>query len=310
MESTLLLSRSQLQAGVDLAEVAAELRQAFIDYREDEVAHRVRSRLGDVSVMVLVPGVADGVPAYTVKVHAKNPQRHPALSGVICLHDLGSGDLLAVLDSAWLTALRTGLGPALGTNVLARSDARSVGVIGAGVQGRAQLSALAGLRHIGAVVVFDPDSEAVANFTQEIETTLAVPVRVTSSPAGVAADADIILAATWARDPVLAAGEVRPGTHVTSLGSDEPGKHELDPGLLAEAVTVVDHRRLASAVIGPVIHATLGDVLRGEHPGRGSATDVTVYSPVGLPMQDCVIAWHAYRKAVALGLGTEIDFGA
>lgn len=137
---------------------------------------------------------------------------------------------------------------------------------------------------------------------------LDVPVRVVSSPAGVGDDAEMILAARWADAPVLAAGEVRPGTQVTSLGSDEPGKHELDRGLLAEAITVVDDRRLASAVIGAVIDATLSEVLRGDHPGRGSEADITVYSPVGLPMQGCVIAWHAYRKAADLGLGTRIDF--
>lgn len=293
---------------MDPAAVAAELRQAFFDYQEGEVAQRVGTRLGDLSAMVLVPGVAAGLPVYTVKVHAKNPRRRPALSGVICLHDLGSGDLLAVLDSAWLTALRTGLGAALGTDILACPDARRVGVIGAGVQGRAQLSALAALRRVESVVAFDPDPETLAGFCDEVEATLAVPVWAVSSSAGVAAEADIILTATWASAPVLTSGEVRPGTHVTSLGSDEPGKHELDPGLLSEATVVVDDGRLAAAVIGPVIDATLSEVLRGDHPGRGAATDVTVYTPVGLPMQDCVIAWHAYRRAVDLGLGSDIDF--
>lgn len=307
---TLLLSQSQLQEAVDAAELAAELRRALADYREDEVAHRVGARLGTLTAMVLVPGLAAGVPAYTVKVHAKNPQRRPAINGVICLHDLASGALLAVMESGWLTALRTGIGAAVGTDVLARPDAQHVGVIGAGAQGRAQLSALGRFRRIDSVAVFDPDQQAAVAFREEMEASLGVEVRPVSSPALAAESSDIVLVATWATDPVLLAEHVRRGTQVTSLGGDEPGKQELDPRLLAEAVTVVDDRRLPGALAAPVIDATLSEVMRGDHPGRAAPTDITVYSPVGLPMQDCLSAWHAYCRAVDLAIGTEIDFRA
>ena len=75
--------------------------------------------------------------------------------------------------------------------------------------------------------------------------------------------------------------------------------------LLAEALVVTDNEELAAPVL-PRADTTLGQVLRGEHPGRESADQITVYSPVGLPLQDCVIAWHAYRRAVAAGLGTSL----
>ncbi|MET9229482.1 hypothetical protein [Lentzea sp. NPDC003310] len=86
---------------------------------------------------------------------------------------------------------------------------------------------------------------------------------------------------------------VPPGTHMTSLGADEPGKAELGPALLDEALVVVDDPGLAHVAAD----TTIGAVLRGEHPGRTSAEQVTVYSPAGLPMQDLVIAWHVYRNA-------------
>lgn len=304
--ATLILSRSELQAVVDVKVVAGELRNGFAASREDD-ARRIGANLGAVSAMVLVPGLAPGVPAYTVKVHAKAPARRPALVGVICLHDLGTGDLLAILDSGWLTALRTGLGAALGTHVLARPDASAAGVVGAGAQGRAGLAALAELRPISSVVVFDTDPGTLDSFVHTMADTLGVEVTAAGGPAEVAGRSEMILMATWSRAPLLGAGEVRAGSQVTSWGADEPGKQELEPGLLAGALTVVDDRRLAAAVLGEVVDATLGEVLRGEHPGRRSDREITVYSPVGLPMQDCVIAWHAYRSALAAGVGTVLD---
>jgi ornithine cyclodeaminase len=245
----------------------------------------------DVTAMILLPGLAPGIPAYTVKVHAKNPSRTPAITGVICLHDLKTGDLLALIDSAPLTALRTGLGGALGAHLLARPEARHVTVIGAGAQGRAQLEALAALRPIESVLVRDTDPAAEQRFVAWAE-----GLGIAASAAGTATSettspGQIVLMATWSREPVL--HRVAPGTHVTSLGFDEPGKVELAQQVLDEALVVVDDPELAHVVAD----TTIGAVLRGEHAGRTGADQVTVYSPVGLPMQDLVIAWHVYRNA-------------
>jgi ornithine cyclodeaminase len=107
---------------------------------------------------------------------------------------------------------------------------------------------------------------------------------------------------------------VREGAHVTTLGPDQPGKCEVDAGLLREALVVVDDRDLAlsmgaagGAGLGAdAIHASLGEVLAGRHPGRTSADQVTVLGAVGLPWQDLVAAWHAYRRAEAAGVGTRV----
>jgi len=100
--------------------------------------------------------------------------------------------------------------------------------------------------------------------------------------------------------------DVRAGTHVTSLGADEPGKVELSPELLAASLVVTDDTRLAAPILTHV-DTTLSRVLRREHPGRETDDQVTVYSPVGLPLLDCVAAWHAYRNALEHGVGTRVD---
>jgi ornithine cyclodeaminase len=127
-----------------------------------------------------------------------------------------------------------------------------------------------------------------------------------------ARDADIVVLATWSRAPLIGDADVAPGAHVTSLGADEPGKAELSPALLKSAGVIVDDTRLAltSGAFGTAglsagdSVGTLSDVLRGTVPGRTSDSQVTVYTPVGLPWQDLALAWAArtagrWRRAPA-----------
>ena len=102
--------------------------------------------------MILVPGIVAGIPAYTVKVHAKHPGRDPAIQGVIILSSLETGATLAILESGFLTALRTGLAGAIGAKVLARPDARTVAIVGAGVQGILQVEMLLLVRPVSRAV--------------------------------------------------------------------------------------------------------------------------------------------------------------
>lgn len=310
MAATLVLTRGELQQAVDSAGLVTELRSAMAGYQEGGPGSRVRSEPSrTVTAMVLAPGLAPGIPAYTVKVHAKNLGRRPALTGVICLHDLHSGDLLAVLDSGWLTAVRTAAGAALGTLVLARPEASTVGVIGAGEQGRAQLRALASVRRLSVVHVHDPDpgaARAVAESIEGIGVLRDVPVHVHPTARAVAGESEIVLMATWSRTPLLGRADVRSGTHITSLGADEPGKAELNDDLLAASLVVTDDEQLCGDVLAKV-DTTLPRLLRYERPGRTNPGQVTVYSPVGLPLQDLVAAWHAYQRARARSLGAYLD---
>lgn len=315
---TLLLTRSAVETVLDPPTLAAALRTAFLAYSADPGlrAARVRSSLpGPGTATVLFPGLVPGIPAYTVKVHAKFPAERPAIRGVLCLHDLETGALLAVMDSTHLTAVRTGLAGALAADALARADADAVAVVGAGVQGEHQLRSLAGLRRLRRASVYDTAPGRAEAFAARMSAELAMPVDPTLSLEAVVRDADILLVATWAREPFLLRAHVRPGMHVTTLGADEPGKAEVAAEVLRAAVVVCDDRALAveMGAVGGVgldaaaIAAELGEVLAGTHPGRTSADDITVYGGVGLAFQDLVVAWQAYRTARARGLGMDVD---
>ncbi|MFF1488768.1 ornithine cyclodeaminase family protein [Streptomyces sp. NPDC058319] len=309
---TLLLTRRDLEAVLDPADCVDALREGFRRAPHTTVpGQRIRTDLPfPGTATALIPGLLPGIDAYTVKVNAKFPGARPALRGVICLHSGRDGELLALLDSATVTARRTGTAAALGTHLLAAPEDDTVlGVVGAGAQAEATVRALDTLRPRRDLVVHDLDPGRAAEFAARHGG------RVLDSAAEVAARAETVVLATWSRQPLLGLADVREGTHLTSLGSDEPGKRELAADLLRAAVLVVDDRDLAAAMgvlaaAGlPVsaADATLGEVLDGTRPGRPDASARTVYAPVGLPWQDLAVAWTAYRRAGQLGVGRHVD---
>ncbi|MDV9178058.1 ornithine cyclodeaminase family protein, partial [Streptomyces sp. W16] len=160
------------------------------------------------------------------------------------------------------------------------------------------------LRPYGQLLVHDTDFDRATDFA------LRHGGRVLGSAAEIASAADIVLLATWSRTPLLSLADTRAGQHFTSLGADEPGKRELAADLLDAALVVVDDRQLVASVgaLAPTdIDTTLGDVLRGDHPGRTDTAARSVYAPVGLPWQDLALAWLAYLRAERDGVGRRVN---
>ncbi|MCX4733544.1 ornithine cyclodeaminase family protein [Streptomyces sp. NBC_01363] len=311
---TRLLTRSDLLAVLDPETALKALSEGFRHAGSPAVAgQRVRTDLPfPGTATALIPGLLPGIDAYTVKVNAKFPGARPALRGVICLHSGRDGELLALLDSATVTAWRTGLAAALGTDVLAAPDPAGeavLGVVGAGAQAEIMVRGLRSLRSFRELAVHDTDPERASEFATRHGG------RVLGTAAGVAAAADVVLLSTWSRAPLLSLADSRPGQHFTTLGADEPGKQELSADLLAAALLVVDDREQAAAtgalaaagLPATAADATLGELLGGAHPGRTSGTARSVYAPVGLPWQDLAVAWTAYRRAELRDIGTRID---
>jgi ornithine cyclodeaminase len=317
--TTLILNRSQIEQLLDPIALLEPLRSAFQGYSLERTlaAQRIPAPLpGQGSAMILVPGLAARIPAYTVKVHAKFPGQTPAIRGVLLLHDLETGALLAIMDSTYLTAVRTGLAAALATDILARKEAGRVAIIGAGVQGEYQLRYLSRLRPVHSVKVFDLASQQAETFRQRLGHKLNLPINISNSIAESVQAAEIILTATWSREPFLHPGMIQPGAHITTLGADQPGKAEVAGELLQQALFVCDDRELAVEMgalagvgLGPeAVGAELGEILAGVHPGRTNADQITVYGSVGLAFQDLVAGWQVYQAAQQAKLGLELDF--
>jgi ornithine cyclodeaminase len=317
---TLILTRSEVEQALSPAALLDALRSGFAAYSTQRSIDAIRvpvplpQRRVGASGMLLAPGLVPGIPAYSVKVHAKFPGGDPAIQGVLILHDLEMGAPLAMLESSYLTALRTGLAGALGADVLALRDARCVAIIGAGVQGRSQLAALRMVREITSVQVFDTSLEAAQRFALD-PTHVGLNVAVADSVEGALLGADIAITSTWAHQPFLFRRHLHPGLHITTLGPDQPGKCEVAAEALIAARVVVDDRKLAlemgavggAGLTAAAIHAELGEVIAGLQPGRESSEQVTVFGSVGLAFQDLAAGWLAVNAAREMGLGTLID---
>ena len=231
-----------------------------------------------------------------------NPARGlPTVSGLVLLSDAEDGRLLAIMDAAAVTALRTAAAGVLATETLARPGAETVAVIGCGVNGAETVRMLAAIGR--PTLVHDRDAaraDAVAS------TYGARAVRLEEALA-----ADAVITVTPGKDVLYREGSLREGQHVSLMGADGPGKAEIATPEVARAHLFCDDweqashgGELAAAVeAGLVEHAQvteLGRVLTGDSDGRRSAEDVTLFDSTGLAVQDLAIAIAAYAQADAL----------
>jgi ectoine utilization protein EutC len=255
-----------------------------------------------------------GLPSIALKVSTgffDNPKRGlPSLSGLMALISAETGRVEAVLlDNGYLTDVRTALAGGIAADQLARDDAKVAGIIGTGLQARLQLEALRLVRPIERVLLWGRDPAKAEALARELEAGLGLPVA--SAPAErVVRAADVVVTTTAARAPVILADWLHPGLHVTAMGSDAPGKQELDPEVLGRADRVVVDRRSQCERLGELRAALaagtvppgrpideLGEIVAGSKPGRRSPKEITVCDLTGTGVQDTAIAIHAVRAA-------------
>lgn len=236
-----------------------------------------------------------------------NPQRGlPTVTGVVLVSDATDGQLVAILDAASVTALRTGAAAVLAAEALGRPDAQSAAVVGVGVNGRATARTFLALGRT--VSLWDVDADRAQTVAEELGVTMAASL-------DDALSADLLVTVTPGHEVLLTDGSLRPGQHVSLLGADGPGKAEASRGELARAHVFCDDWEQAShsgdiarlVEAGDLTHddvTSLGDVLTGSAPGRRSSHEITVFDSTGLAIQDLAIAIAALDHADELDLPT------
>ncbi|NIR86971.1 ornithine cyclodeaminase family protein, partial [Candidatus Bathyarchaeota archaeon] len=178
-----------------------------------------------------------------VNTHPENRRKYglPTVAGIIVLANPETGELLAILDATWITVMKTAAASAVATNHLARDNAETLGLVGAGLQAIAHLEALAQVMKVKEVKVWSRTRETAEKFIQrmkkqysEIKFTIAMDVREAVE------DSDVVATITPSRQPIVMEDWVKPGTHINAMGADAPGKQELSPEILRKAKIVVD----------------------------------------------------------------------
>lgn len=205
----------------------------------------------------------------------------PALFGTSLLFDLATGEPKALLNAGPITALRTGAAAAVGAKYLARKDAKTLTIVGCG-----ELCPYL----------------AAAAITAETDTAAAVGA------------SDIVFTATCAKAPVVKSAWVKPGTHVSCIGADLPGKQEVESAVLAHAAVYGDDTAQCFAVgecelphsegVLPALAGEIGEVILGEKAGRTSGAEITVFDSTGIALQDIASAAIILKACEKQGLGT------
>lgn len=247
-----------------------------------------------------------GVPHISVKVASgfyDNPSKGlPSGSGLMGVFDANTGLPAAMLlDNGFLTDIRTGAAGAIAADYLARRAIATVGVIGSGIQARFQVHCLRVVRQFSRVVAWSPTRERLEAYCDEMRRE-GFDAQPAASVRDVCKVADVLVTATPAREPMIRCDWLRPGMHVTALGSDSPGKQELDADCLVRADLVVcDHLSQCGAfgelshARGAAVHAELGAIVAGARPGRTTDEQLTIADLTGVGFQDTAIASAALR---------------
>jgi ornithine cyclodeaminase/alanine dehydrogenase-like protein (mu-crystallin family) len=240
--------------------------------------------------------------------------------GTVTLFDGETGVPTAILDASAVTAVRTAAVTAVATGLLARRGARTLAILGAGVQGRAHLRALAGVRDFARIYLYAPTRSHAESLAEQATGTVPELIVAASGEEAVS-NADVVVAATTAREPVLTRGWLRPGAHLNAVGASTPRAREVDTATVAASALFCDSREslrneagefqlaLSEGLIAGEGHvrAELGEVLAGRGPGRLDDGELTLFRSLGIAIEDLAAAQTAVATARANGIGTEVE---
>lgn len=240
---------------------------------------------------------------------------------VLPLFDAESGELLAVLDGASLNPFKTGAAGAVGVDALAREDASTLALLGSGPQARGQLRAVATVRDLTTVNVFSPTKGHRESFAAEMNEEVDATVAAVASSDAAIEDADVVVTATTATEPVFDGDLLGEGAHVTAMGQYHPDRREIDTTTVARSTYVPDLRARVDrdagafiqavaegAVTGDHVHAELGEVVAGEARGRERADEVTVFDSGGTAIETVAAAHLLYERARKRDRGEYVEF--
>ena len=325
MAEVLIINRSEMEKLLTLEALLPVIESAFVAFTDGQtVAYPVVREL--VSAHRGIFGIKSGYLIEEGVIGLKaggfwldNPDagltRHQSTT---VMFDPATGLPTAFMDGNHITAIRTAAVGALAARELARPDARTVAVLGCGMQGVGQAEALCLVRPIEEIRAFDIVPENVERFAESLRP-LGVDIKASSDALEAVRGADIVVTVTPAKEPILCSDWIEQSVHVSAFGSDTRDKNEVEAGLFRRAKVVVDDVTQATT-LGDThhavdqglfhaddIHATLGEILTGRKKGRTSDEEITLFDATGLAFQDLVAGALAVKLAAKQGVGTRVS---
>ena len=324
----LILSHQEVVELLPMRECIPVMREALMALAAGHVHQPLRTiiRPPEASgVMGLMPSYVSGErAAYGLKavcVFPGNPAKgKDAHQGTVLLFSGETGELLAMMNASAITAIRTAAVSAVATALLAREDASDLAIIGSGVQARTHLAAMSQVRSIKRCRVVSRRMEQTLEFVEEFREISPFPIEPVATVEAALKDADLIVTATSAKEPIVKCEWISAGAHLNVVGSSTATAREVDGATMKAATLFVDRREstineagdylfaVREAAIGPDhIRAEIGEVLQGTKAGRTSREEITLFKSLGLAVEDLAAAEYLYRKAKELNKGVWVE---
>jgi len=309
-----IFTLNQIKKVLPQLDPVSAIEQGFVAYSQGKVVVPPVGEMifpdppGDVHIKY---GYIKNDDYYVIKIASgfyHNPQLNlPATNGMMLLFHQKTGQLVAILlDQGYLTEIRTAAAGAVVAKHLAPKKVNRIGILGAGTQGRLQLEMLKPIIECRDVIVFSRTQSRLDQYLKSTQS-LGFNIHTTLNPTDVAATCNLIVTATTAKSPLLSAADIRPGTHITAVGSDTPEKIELDPTILQKADLVVAdsieqclirgeiHQALKANLIQKENLLELGDIINHPKLSRQSDDQITVADLTGVAVQDLQITKAVYQ---------------
>lgn len=315
-----ILSAADVRAALPMPKAIDAMRHAYGQLSAGTAVAPPRQHIAtDKGVTLVMPAYLPERSEFGIKVvsvYDDNPNLNlPRITATVLVLDPATGSPKAFMDGASLTAIRTGAGGGLAADLLARKDAKIVGLFGAGVQARAQLQAVIAVREITRVNLISRTQASAEQLAAEISEWRGAPtVNLVSTPQAVVEDADIVLCATTSATPLFDGNALQPGTHITAVGTFVPEKREVDTTTIRRTHRiVVDSREACLEEAGDLIipnaeiDAEIGEIVNGNKQGRQSDDEITFFKSVGVAVQDAVAGAAVLAAAEAEEFGTVVE---
>lgn len=324
----LVLNRAEVERLLPVPACIALMRETLASRARGQTEQPSRTAVrpaGGGGTMLTMPAWVADPAALGVKVVAVFPGNHQrgldSHQGAVLSLDPDTGQVQAILEAGSVTAIRTAAVSAVATDLLANPDADDLALLGAGVQARSHLAAIAAVRRLRRIRVWSRSPERARALAREAAASGGPAVEAVVEAADAVREAGIICTVTASPTPVLHGPWVSPGAHINAVGAHTPETRELDTDAVTRARIFVDAResalREAGELLIPIkerrlrttdLQAELGDVIAGLAPGRLSSEEVTLFKSLGLGIEDVAAARFATAEARRLGVGREIAF--
>jgi ornithine cyclodeaminase len=250
----------------------------------------------------------------------RNAEGGPSLQAFVLLLEPETALPIACLNGTAITTLRTSAGLAVAADALAPRSARTLGVLGSGVQAAATIRMMATVRSLRTVAVWSPTQVNRERLAKSLREELGLDVRAVGTARDAVTESEIVAACTLSVTPVIHGEWLLPGQTILTMGSYEPGRLEIDLTTSTRGTTFVDLLVKCRTQCGPLIEALdtgtiteaevneIGTVLEGHHPGRRNDNEILIFHSIGIGYQDAAAGWAAYQNALARGLGVMAEF--